>query len=264
VQECRRSVSIAAWIRVPPSALWFAAAPLLLAACAVPAKPEIDSVSPTHVAARTPAQLLISGDGFQTGDRVWLGATPLNASTWVNGRLLSARLPALPPGSYDLVVATADGRRVSKQSALVVQEAVATAARPSPSPAPVVRQALPTATTAQAQQVAATRTAPFDITGHWSLTDTILTAPGPPPSIVFADIALKQSGSSVSGAGNGIVSLRGTLSGRTLSASYIAYDKTQGEFVWTFSGDGATFSGTFTSSAPNSGNSNGRRLEAAP
>lgn len=104
---------------------------------------------------------------------------------------------------------------------------------------------------------------PLNVSGHWQLVDTIQPAG---QQVSFPDLVLTQQGQSVTGdSSNGLV-LQGTLSGRTLTATYQASAGTSGTFVWTFAPDGTRFSGSFTATGVNSGDSSGVRSsgEAVP
>lgn len=284
-------MSVVAWRGLPLTVCAITAlAAVGFSACSGALAPRIDAITPSRLASGAEAQLLITGTGFQNGDTVWLDSTRLGRSVWVNSRVLSATIStSLSPGAHDIAVATADGHRVTKRGALLVGNVSATptatatetpTVRSTPRPVPTERATLPPApTTVRPRPTApptpsptptATATpdlgppAAFDVSGHWSLVDSIQDTPSPAAPIVFRDIVLSQAGNQVTGTGDGIVSLQGVLSGRTLTARYTAYDGTSGEFVWTFSADDMGFSGTFNSSAPNHGASDGRLRQRGP
>lgn len=254
---------------------------LSLVACASETgAPEIDSVSPAQLPAGGSALLLIKGSGFSPTDRVRLGGRILASTQWINGNLLSARVPAgLPFESYALVVTDSQGHAASKQSALQIGASVQSQTPPragtdaptgvsarataepgrvqAPTSLPVTQPPVPTFTPGAATQTAIST---LDVSGQWRLIDTIQPDGA---TVTFDDIALQQQGDQVRGAGSGITSLTGTIRGHTLVASYAAQHGTSGEFVWTFSSDGNHFTGTFTSTTPNRGSSAGVRLGAA-
>ncbi|MGI8553751.1 MAG: hypothetical protein ACR2PL_23620 [Dehalococcoidia bacterium] len=255
---------------------------LLGAACSAgSANPHIDAITPDRVAPGTHAQLLVSGSGFRKGDMIRLNQRELSDSTWVNGRSLSAGLPAdLAAGRYDVVVSAPDGRQAMKPAALLVGAPTqAKQSSPSTSVRTPLPSAVPAATKAPAPASAGPRTpvptsvpvvtratiqpapATVNVSGQWHLVDTITSSPEGPFVVNFpAPVVLSQQGDQVVGEGSGIASLQGTLTGATLVASYTADNGTSGTFIWMFSADGASFSGTFTSTAPNSGTSAGTLL----
>ena len=251
-----------------------------LTACGASPAPQIDEVSPQQIPVGDNAQLLVSGSGFEKGDVVWVGSRALTHTVWVNSTLVSAALDgALPAASYNVGVRRSDGRRAEKPAALLVggpdagglgRTPTPTASRtPTPTATPT-RSPTPTATEKPTPTPTPTQPAPsgppaaFDITGHWSVVDTVQDDPSRPRGIFFGDVALVQAGNQVSGSGDRLQSLEGTLSGRILVANYEATDGTSGQFVWTFAVDDKSFSGRFTIGSSSQGTSDGRLIRYGP
>lgn len=225
---------------------------------------QVASVSPSQIQPGRSGLLMVTGSGFRAGDQIKLNSKQLQGTTWVNDATLSAMLPTdLPAGRYDVIVTDSDGREAYKPGALEVVAPTQAFAPPTSTfrastPATAARTPAP-AQRPQAQQAAA-----INVSGDWDVVDTIDQTfdPSPTQPFEFADIALQQSGNQVSGSGSGITALQGTLNGLTLQANYTAHDGTSGTFAWTFSSDGSSFSGRFTSTAPNGGTSVGSRISA--
>jgi hypothetical protein len=97
------------------------------------------------------------------------------------------------------------------------------------------------------------------VAGDWIVTDAIRAGPGAGTQVTFR-VRLTQTGAQVTGTGD--LTLSGQLEGATLRATY-THPTGSGEVVWSFSADGTGFTGTFTSSLGNRGDSLGRRWTAA-
>jgi hypothetical protein len=73
-------------------------------------------------------------------------------------------------------------------------------------------------------------------------------------------VQLRQDGNAITGGNSGIV-INGSVFGRTATVQFsqpaLGHS---GSFTWTMSGDGASASGSFTSSVPNAGQSTLIRL----
>jgi hypothetical protein len=145
--------------------------------------------------------------------------------------------------------------------------------RPRPTATPSPTETPTPAQTAQAtpfvpppqpptvQAAAGTAASGLNVTGHWQLVDTI--QPGG-EQVAFADLVLQQQGTTVTGnSPDGLRSISGVLQGNTLRANYVDANGTSGIFVWTFSADGSHFSGSFTATGVNSGDSSGARISGA-
>jgi hypothetical protein len=253
-------------------------------ACAAQQMPQIQQVSPSHINFGTSAQLLVIGSGFGRDDALSLNGVALPETTWVNSSMLTARIGTdLGAGTYDVTVKTVDGQSASKPKALVIQQMpIASQAttptptpRPTPSPTPSPRPTrrptpAPTETPAILPTATAIVTVParppaaFDVSGRWSVVDTVQDNPSVPRGIVFPNLNLVQSGNEVTGSGDSIASLQGTITGRTLVANFTQTDGTTGQFVWTFSPNDTTFSGMFATSTASHGVSDGRLLGRGP
>jgi len=202
----------------------------------------------------------------------------LTSTVWVNSNLLTATLGGdIPADTYDVAVRTSAGRRADKARALMVGGAAGNAARqtstPSASrtPTPTPTRS-PTATASPTPTPSPTPAAPtlpglpaaFDISGHWSVIDTVQDNPRQPLGIFLGDVTLVQAGDQVTGSGEHLSSLEGTLSGNTLIANYVGADGTSGQFVWTFAPDDKSFSGSFTVGSSSHGLSHGTLTQRGP
>ena len=252
----------------------------LIAGCAAAEAPQIDDVSPQRIPTGSAAQLLVSGSGFEKGDTIWIGTVALTGTVWVNSRLLSATVDMpLPAAPYNVTVRRPDGRRAERVAAVVVGGASpsrqtstptpaasrtpSSTAQPTRTPASTPTET-PTASPTPARSLPSGPPAAFDITGHWSVVNTVQDDPTRPRGIFLGDVTLIQAGHQVTGSGERVRSLEGTISGRTLVADYIATDGTSGQFVWTFGADDKTFSGRFTIGSSSQGTSNGTLIRYGP
>ncbi len=84
--------------------------------------PVVGGASPAAWPLGSPATLVISGENFIDGARVWLGEVELSSVTWVSATQLTAAAPAsLEGGAYDLVVRNPSGAATAQPGAITVQ-----------------------------------------------------------------------------------------------------------------------------------------------
>jgi len=252
----------------------------LVGACTGATTPRIEAVSPQQISLGTAALLLVSGSGFEKGDTVWVGNVALTSTVWVNSSLLTAALGSdMPADTYDVAVKTSAGRRTFKAGALLVGVGAGNLARQTPTPSAGRTPTLtpsptrsPSPTASPTPTPSPTPTTPaqpglpaaFDVSGHWSVIDTVQDNPRQPLGIFLGDVALVQAGDQVAGSGEHLVSLEGTLSGSTLIANYVGTDGSSGQFVWTFAPDDKSFSGSFTIGSSSHGLSHGTLSQRGP
>lgn len=174
----------------------------------------------------------------------------------VRSQATAAATPALSPAA---TAAPASPTTAASAPAVTAPPASPPAAT---QPAPVQRPA-PTAPAAAPPPIASPAAADQSqvnlpaVAGEWLLTDTIRSGPGEGSQFSFR-IRLAQQGARVSGTGDLVI--EGRMDGRTLRARY-RQGSSVGDFVWTFSADGTSFAGTFTSEGfGNAGESFGRRV----
>lgn len=95
--------------------------------------PIINNVSPSHIKAKATALITITGDNFVAippgslytrGPMVRLNDIVLSDARWIYTTTLTATVPALPPGLYDLWVTNPDGQEGVRPSGLAVGEQV--------------------------------------------------------------------------------------------------------------------------------------------
>jgi peptidoglycan-associated lipoprotein len=81
---------------------------------------QIAVVIPSQIPANAPTTVRIAGSGFEAGARVDVGGVTQVAASSVNANEISAPLPALPAGVYDVTVANTDGESATLRGGLTV------------------------------------------------------------------------------------------------------------------------------------------------
>lgn len=135
--------------------------------------------------------------------------------------------------------------------------------KPSPTSMPTSAPRTPTPTAPPRPSPAPTSPAPArepSIAGGWLLTDIPRVGSNAGESFEFR-INLSQRGNQVTGVGSGL-QIRGELRDGTLRATFTQAGpgRGSGTFTWQFNDDGTAFSGSFTHSSGNQGDSIGRRV----
>jgi hypothetical protein len=82
-------------------------------------KMTVSSADPAVVAADRPARVIVTGNDFQPGAQVLIGGEWATGVVVNSSTSLSAMVPALPAGVYDVVVIAPDGERASLPDALM-------------------------------------------------------------------------------------------------------------------------------------------------
>lgn len=89
---------------------------------------QVVSIDPSVVEAQTPVDARISGAGFLPGVSVTVGEQEASSVQLVDENNLTARLPALPDGTYDVRVRNSDGRSATLYGGLTVGSGIAVGA----------------------------------------------------------------------------------------------------------------------------------------
>jgi peptidoglycan-associated lipoprotein len=84
---------------------------------------QVVSVSPSTVAPGAPAKVQIIGSGFAAGAALQVGPQRVSAVQFLNENVLSATLPPMAAGSYDVTVALPTGASSTLRGALRVADA---------------------------------------------------------------------------------------------------------------------------------------------
>ena len=82
--------------------------------------PDPQAVTPHQIEATAATVITITGDNFIAPIQVRLNDTPLPDATWINTHTITATVPVLPPGRYDVIVTNAGGQASGLANALLV------------------------------------------------------------------------------------------------------------------------------------------------
>ena len=82
--------------------------------------PDPQSVEPTQVVATASTVITITGDNFIAPVQVRLNDTPLPNATRINTNTITATVPPLPFGHYDVIVTNAGGQASGLADALLI------------------------------------------------------------------------------------------------------------------------------------------------
>jgi hypothetical protein len=82
--------------------------------------PDPQAIEPVHITTPTTQVITITGDNFFATPQVRLNDVPLSDVTWINTTTLTATVPVLPFGRYDLIVTNPGGQASGLPRALLV------------------------------------------------------------------------------------------------------------------------------------------------
>jgi hypothetical protein len=82
--------------------------------------PDPQAITPRQIKVATTPVITITGDNFIAPVQVRLDDTPLPDATWVNTNTITATVPVLPFGRYDVIVTNPGGQASGLASALLV------------------------------------------------------------------------------------------------------------------------------------------------
>ena len=85
---------------------------------------QLAEVSPASIAAGTSAALELYGSGFVDGARVTFSGALADGTTFVDANTLSAVVPGMVAGAYDVTVTNPDGTRTTLRGGLTVSDAI--------------------------------------------------------------------------------------------------------------------------------------------
>jgi peptidoglycan-associated lipoprotein len=81
----------------------------------------VASVSPSTLPPNVPSTITVRGNGFQAGAKVWVGSTAATNVSVSGTSSLSASVPGLAAGTYDVQVGNPDGKSATLYQALTVE-----------------------------------------------------------------------------------------------------------------------------------------------
>jgi peptidoglycan-associated lipoprotein len=81
----------------------------------------VASVSPSTLQPNTPSTITVRGNGFQAGAKVWVGSAAATGVSVSGTSSLTASVPGLAVGTYDVQVGNPDGKSATLYQALTVE-----------------------------------------------------------------------------------------------------------------------------------------------
>ena len=82
--------------------------------------PDPQAITPEQIKVATTPVITITGDNFIAPVQVRLNNTPLPDATWINTNTITATVPVLPFGRYDVIVTNPGGQASGLAGALLV------------------------------------------------------------------------------------------------------------------------------------------------